>query len=111
MNIKDRLKEREQHKFLTFFSMDEVEDLNSIIPFTATTIEYNYNTYWSDNNHPGVDKVITAKVKEGTTWLDLWKVIDKMVKKSKDYHHIFIEEVKLSKSYGYDKTLIVFMGS
>jgi hypothetical protein len=109
MNIKDRLKEREQHKFLTFFCLDEVEDLNSPIPFTTNTIEYNYNTFWSDNHHPGVDKVITAKVKEGTTWLELWKTIDKLAKKSKDYHHIWIEQIFLSKTK--PNTLEVFMGS
>lgn len=109
MNIKDRLKEKDENKFLTFFCMDEVEDLNSIIPFTQKEIQFDYNTFWSDNQHPGVDKVITAKIKEGTTWLGLWKTIDKMVKKSKDYHHIWIEEISVSKTN--PNVLNVFLGS
>jgi hypothetical protein len=106
----DRLNDMVNNRFQTFFSMDEVQDINDISPFTAECIEYSYNTFWSDNHHPGVDKTIVSKLPKGElSWLDLWKVIDKQFRKSKDYHHKFIEEITYSKTN--PNTLVVFMGS
>ena len=106
----DRLNDMVNNRFHTFFSMDEVTDINEISPFTAECIEYSYNTFWSDNIYPGIDKTIISKLPKGElSWLDLWKVIDKQFRKSKDYHHKFIEEISYSKTK--PNTLVVFMGS
>lgn len=74
----------ESHGFSTVWSMDiKSTELHKLMPHKVKSI-----IYGTHNVH--VDKVIT--------WLEFWKIADKIINKNKNSDHIFIEEAVYSKS-------------
>lgn len=69
-----------ENDFISVWSMyDEVEDINDKHPFKEIIfVKY---------------KGLVESV-EGYTWFDLWKAANKLIERSGDYHHIFIENFK-----------------
>jgi hypothetical protein len=95
---------------LTIFSIEGVVNVNELSGFEADAIEYGYNTSFSDEKYPGTYKTIQMSLPKGElTWLQLWFAIDKLVRISGDDTHIYIEEIKLSKTK--PGILEIFMGS
>ena len=79
---------REQHGFSTVWSIYEAE-LDKPHPFTGAT--------W-------VQYLGKKSVVMGTTWLDLWRAADTVIKASGDKHHIFIEEFRQRADMSLDLT-------
>jgi dsDNA-specific endonuclease/ATPase MutS2 len=46
----------------------------------------------------GPDQVHTFDKPKKITWLELWKIADKMIKASQDTHHIYIESLEQDKN-------------
>lgn len=72
----------------------DVDDFTQI-PFAATGMIYL-------GNH--------IPVQENSTWLDLWKAAEKLIRLSGDRHHIFIESITLQRFNGVD-ILVLSTGS
>ena len=71
-----------ENNFITTWSLyDELEDINEKYYFEDVRLM----------KYEGFEEEVL-----GSTWLDLWRAADKLVRKSEDYHHIFID--------GFDET-------
>lgn len=72
---------REQQRFLSNWSIYEVEDLNSEHEFTGA-LQIAYKDHW------GTPQFVEIR---GKTWLDLYRAADECIRESGDHHHTFIE--------------------
>jgi hypothetical protein len=82
----DRFKAlRDQNGFESWWSMYEIQDMNSV----AFPGKYKvaYVDHWGGS---APDSILV----ENPTWMDLWKAADTLIKKSGDAHHIFIENFR-----------------
>lgn len=80
-NIRDKKAEKcweiaKENNFVSTWSMYEV-DLHEPSNITAGVLEYLGNY---------------VSIPENTTWLDMWRLADKLIKDSGDLHHTFIED-------------------
>lgn len=80
-NIRDKKAEKcweiaKENKFASVWSIYEVE-LHEPSNITAGVLEYLGNY---------------VQIPDNTTWLDMWRLADKLIKDSGDLHHTFIED-------------------
>jgi hypothetical protein len=71
------------------WSMHEIPDLRTPHPYPEHTILC----------YEGMGEVGEVKVRiEGPLWTDLWKAAEEAIVRSRDHHHIFIEDFHQSKT-------------
>ena len=71
----------------------------SEVPFPGVTeLRYDYSTFFSAGERPGVEKTIHVEISPNSTWLDLWRAADALIKRSGDNHHRFVEDFKLERN-------------
>lgn len=77
---------RVKHNLITYWSVrkgGQPFDLNELVPAGWKSVAY---TVESANGHTG-----SLPIPANTTYLELWKMTDELVRKSEDTHHVFIE--------------------
>lgn len=87
-----------ENKFInSSWSIYEIEDFNAV-PFPMAEVVA-YSNHWGE-------EPVQMNIPKNSTWLDLWRAADSLIKKSGDEHHIFIEQFTLR-----DNVLILSTGS
>lgn len=71
-------KVQETNNFISVWSMFEINDIYS----KHYLNDFDYISYEGN----------TIKL-DGETWLDIWRIADELIRKSGDFHHIFIENI------------------
>jgi hypothetical protein len=61
---------------------ETIGHMDDPVPTTATTLRY--ALHWGPRD-------VVIDFNEGITWSDLWKLADRAIEMSGDFHHIFIE--------------------
>lgn len=78
---------RIQHakKFITIWSMYEIRDFTKIAYKGTFTLHRDTDEYWGKS---------TSCTLTNPTYLQLWAAADKLIRKSGDHHHVYIEGFK-----------------
>lgn len=93
----------EENNFASSWSLGDTDF--SAIPFPgATRLRYRVNTFFVDGGKKDVWHSVDLPAR--STFLDLWKGADKLIRESGDHHHLFVEDFTPE---GTD--LILFCGS
>ena len=83
---------RKEHNYRAIWSIYETCDQMSEVRFPGT-ITIMYDDHWGKEVEP-----ITLT---DATWMDLWAAGDKLIRDSRDQHHIYIEGFRRRKNHTY----------
>ena len=70
----------------SMWTTSEWQDMDDVSGIPEGTV-IRYLSIWGDRGKESYSTV------EGKTWLDVWKACDRVIEKSGDTHHIFIESL------------------
>jgi hypothetical protein len=68
------------------------------VAFPSTVTKLEHSTCWRESTY--------AVIPPNATWLDIWKLVDSLIKSSEDWDHCYIEQFDVC-----GDTVSVFLGS
>lgn len=92
---------RDVKEFKSVWEIDEIDDLDCVMPFTNSVgrrICYQYipdNTPWEQLSDPGYNNNVEISTHcRGDTWMDLWEAAERLIVQS-GTHHRYIEDFEM----------------